>query len=106
MGKAREREVLSWWKTSIMPSVVSSEMKEGEGLEKGVIALMEFFPVPMRHPMMVRAETKKRDKVVVYRPRESGYTGLVSQEVGQRERKSTGHTPLTPKPQTEPAGQA
>lgn len=79
MGKAREREVLSWWKTSIMPSVVSSEMKEAEGLEKGVIALMEFFPVPMRHPMMVRAETKKRDKVVVYRPRESGYTGLMSQ---------------------------
>lgn len=46
MGKAREREVLSWWKTSIMPSVVSSEMKEGEGLEKGVIALMEFFLCP------------------------------------------------------------
>lgn len=43
--------VLDWWKIYIMPSVVRSEIKEGEGLEKGVIALMEVFPVPMRHPM-------------------------------------------------------
>ena len=51
MGKAGEWGVLDWWKTYIMPLVVRSEIKEGDGLEKGVIALMEFFPVPMRHPM-------------------------------------------------------